>query len=142
MAPTESKAPKGPFRLMHTMLRVDNIDRAIDFYTRQLGMKLIWRREHEAARFTNALIGYGSEALDPALEFFQAWEPTADSKPAPKFGHVAVEVRDLPNAYERLAQAGVTVTSPPRVSSRGDMLMAFIEDPDGYCIELLEVITG
>ena len=119
-------------KIVHTMIRVNNLDESIKFYCDALGMKLLKKRDYESGRFTNAFVGYGSEETDAVIELTYNWDPEALSG-ARNFGHLAYEVPDIYAACARLRDGGVTINRPPR-----DGRMAFVRSPDGISIELLQ----
>jgi len=131
------------FRLMHTMLRVSDLERSILFYTQQLGMTLFRREDYPDGRFTLAFVGYGDERNQAAIELTYNWDHQAYDHGS-RYGHIALEVADAQEACARLEAVGVkvlraagtmTYESPQRSKSE---VIAFIEDPDGYRIELVE----
>jgi lactoylglutathione lyase len=128
----------GRFRLLHTMLRVLDLDRSIDFYTRFLGMKLLRKHEVEAGRYTLAFVGYGEEAAQTVLELTYNWDQKEPYALGSAFGHLAVAVPDLYGTCDALAKAGVKIPRPPGPLKFGTVHIAFIEDPDGYKIELIQ----
>lgn len=124
-------------RILHTMLRVRDLDKALHFYTDVLGMKLIRKHDYESGRFTLAFVGYGEEKDNTVLELTHNWD-TDDYEMGNAFGHIAIAVDDVYQACERIRQAGGTVTREPGPMKHGTTVLAFVEDPDGYKIELLE----
>ena len=123
--------------LLHTMLRVGNMDRSLAFYTGLLGMRLHWRKDFPTGRFTLAFVGYADEVPGPSLELTYNWDrDTYDRGDA--YGHIALGVTDVSASYELLAAAGVMILRPPAPMSHGGPMMAFIADPDGYPIELIQ----
>ena len=124
-------------RILHTMLRVGNLDRSLAFYTEVLGMRLLRRREYPEGRFTLAFVGYADESDAAVLELTHNWD-TASYAPGDGFGHVAVEVDDAQAACERVAALGGKVTRPAGPMKHGTTVIAFVEDPDGYKIEFIE----
>lgn len=126
-------------RILHTMLRVRDLDTSIDFYTRLLGMNLLRRTDYPAGRFTLAFVGYGDEAKDSVLELTHNWDQDEAYELGSGYGHIAIAVPDLYGACARLEEEGVPVPRPPGPMMGGTITLAFIEDPDGYRIELLEV---
>ena len=126
-------------RILHTMLRVRDLDASIDFYTRLLGMNLLRRTDYQAGRFTLAFVGYGDEARDTVLELTHNWDQDEAYEFGSGYGHIAIAVPDLYGACARLEKEGVPVPRPPGPMKGGTTALAFIEDPDGYRIELLEV---
>ncbi len=126
------------FRLLHTMIRVLDLEASIAFYTTQLGMKLLRRREHEHGRFTLAFLGYGDDEVETVIELTHNWDQTEPYDLGNGFGHLAVAVPDIYAACERMAKAGVKIPRPAGPMKGGSRAIAFIEDPDGYKIELVE----
>ncbi len=127
------------FRIRHTMLPVADIDRTVDFYTRLLGMDIMRIREEPAKKLRTYYIGYGSEDDGPALELIETGGGNPDAKMAPWNGHVALYVSDLAKLAEKLKAAGVKFLADPWHNRPGQPdLMAFIQDPDGYTVELTE----
>lgn len=129
-------------RLLHTMLRVKNLDQSIEFYTQQLGMTLQRRHDFADARFTLAFLGYGSEDQNTVLELTHNWDiDRYDAGNA--FGHLAIAVKNLKHCCRQLEQAGILIKRQPGLmqldknSGRSENI-AFIQDPDGYSIELIE----
>ncbi|MGE5506064.1 MAG: lactoylglutathione lyase [Actinomycetota bacterium] len=125
------------WRLLHTMIRVGDLDRSIDFYTRLLGMRLLRRQDYPEGRFTLAFVGYGAETDHTVVELTHNWD-TASYELGTGFGHLAIGVSDIHGACERLAAEGVKIPRPPGPMKHGSTAIAFVEDPDGYKIELIE----
>lgn len=125
------------YRLLHTMIRVGDLDRSIDFYTHLLGMRLLRRQDYPEGRFTLAFVGYGNEADQAVIELTHNWD-TAAYELGTGFGHLAIAVPDIHAACERLAAAGAKIPRPPGPMKHGHTVIAFVEDPDGYKIELIE----
>jgi lactoylglutathione lyase len=128
----------GKFRLLHTMLRVIDLERSIDFYTRHLGMKLLRRVENEHGRFTLAFLGYGDEESHSVIELTCNWGRTDPYEIGTAYGHIAIAVPDIYAVCAALEKAGVRIPRPPGPMKGGRRPIAFIEDPDGYRIELVE----
>ncbi len=126
------------FSLLHTMIRVLDLDRSIDFYTRHLGMKVLRRTDYPDGKFTNVFIGYGDEASNTVLELTHNWDQELPYEHGSGFGHLAVAVPDIYAACERMEQEGVHIPRKPGPMKHGTTVIAFIEDPDGYKIELFE----
>ena len=126
------------FRLLHTMIRVFDLDKSIDFYTRLMGMKLIRKREVEAGRYTLAFVGYGDEADNAVVELTYNWDQKEPYALGAGFGHLAIAVTDIHGTCKTLAGEGVKIPRPPGPLKFGTVNIAFIEDPDGYKIELIE----
>ncbi len=125
------------WQMLHTMIRVGDLDKSIAFYTGLLGMTLLRRTDYPDGRFTLAFVGYGDEKSNTVLELTHNWDtPSYDLGNG--FGHVALGVPDIYATCEQLAQAGAKITRPPGPMKHGSTVIAFIEDPDGYKIELIE----
>ena len=124
-------------RLLHTMLRVGQLDRSIAFYTEVLGMRLLRRQDYPTGRFTLAFLGYGEEATYTVLELTHNWD-TACYDLGTGFGHLAVEVPDAAAACEAVRAKGGRVTREAGPMKHGSTVIAFVEDPDGYKIEFIE----
>ncbi len=125
-------------RLLHTMIRVRDLDRSIDFYTRLLGMQVLRRKDYPGGKFTLAFVGYGDEADNAVVELTYNWDQKEPYELGTGFGHLAIGVPDIYAACERLEQEGVSIPRPPGPMKHGSSVIAFIEDPDGYKIELIE----
>ena len=123
-------------RFLHTMLRVTDLDRSIAFYREVLDMELIRRKECPDGRFTLAFLGYGPESQQTVLELTHNWD-IADYEIGSAYGHIAIGVEDVYKACEEVKRRGGTVTREAGPMKHGDTILAFIEDPDGYKIELL-----
>jgi lactoylglutathione lyase len=124
-------------RLLHTMIRVGNLDRSIAFYTDVLGMKLLRRKDYPEGRFTNVFVGYGDEREHAVLELTHNWD-TAKYDLGTGYGHVAVEVDDAAQACARVRERGGKVTREAGPMKHGTTVIAFVEDPDGYKIEFIQ----
>lgn len=131
-----SSSPK--FRLLHTMIRVRDLDKSIDFYTRHLGMTLLRRMDFTDGKFTLAFVGYGDEAENTVIELTHNWDQAEDYDLGDGFGHLAVGVPDIYGACERMKGEGVSIPRPPGPMKHGSTVIAFIEDQDGYKVELVE----
>jgi len=125
-------------RLLHTMIRVRDLNASLNFYTNQLGMKLLRKRDYPTGKFTLAFVGYGDESDSTAIELTHNWEQDEPYSLGSGFGHLAVSVPDVYKACERLAAAGVKIPRPAGPMAHGGSVIAFIEDPDGYRIELIQ----
>lgn len=123
-------------KLLHTMLRVSHLERSIAFYTDVLGMTLLRKKEYPEGRFTLAFVGYGLESEQAVIELTHNWDiDHYDLGTA--FGHIALDVGDVYAACERIRAAGGRITREPGPMKHGSTILAFVEDPDGYKIELL-----
>lgn len=123
-------------RLLHTMLRVGNLQRSIEFYTQVLGMRLLRTSDNPEYRYTLAFVGYAEESEQAVLELTHNWD-TEQYDLGNAYGHIAIEVEDLYQACERIrAQQGQIVREPGPVKG-GTTEIAFVRDPDGYMIELI-----
>jgi len=123
-------------RLLHTMLRVGDLQRSIDFYTHVLGMKLLRRKDYPDGRFTLAFVGYGEESGNTVIELTYNWD-TDRYDLGSGFGHIAIEVNDVYQAVEELRGRGGKVIRDAGPMKAGSTINAFIEDTDGYPGELI-----
>jgi len=123
-------------RLLHTMLRVGDLQRSIDFYTYVLGMKLLRRKDYPDGRFTLAFVGYGEESGNTVIELTWNWD-TDRYDIGTGFGHIAIEVDDVYESVEELRSRGGKVIRAAGPMNAGSTIIAFIEDPDGYPVELI-----
>ena len=128
-------------RILHTMLRVGDLERSIGFYTKVLGMKLLRRTDYPGGRFTNAFVGYDDESRAAVLELTHNWDTKAYDL-GTGFGHVAVEVDDAYKACEAVKRQGGRVTREAGPMKHGTTVIAFVEDPDGYKIEFVQRKTA
>ena len=124
-------------RMLHTMLRVGNLDRSLRFYCEVLGMRLLRRRDYPGGRFTLAFVGYGSEEETAVLELTHNWD-TEHYQLGDAFGHVAIGVDDIYRSCDDLRQKGAKIVREPGPMKHGATEIAFVEDPDGYRIELIQ----
>lgn len=124
-------------RILHTMLRVGDLDRSIDFYSNVLGMRVLRRRDYPDGRFTLAFVGYGSEDEEAVLELTHNWD-TAKYELGTGYGHVALEVDDAYKACDEVKKRGGRVTREAGPMKHGTTVIAFVEDPDGYKIEFIQ----
>jgi lactoylglutathione lyase len=125
-------------RMLHTMIRVGDLERSIRFYCEVLGMTLLRRKDYPSGRFTLAFVGYGSEEDHTVLELTHNWD-TDHYELGDGFGHVALGVEDIYAACDELARRGAPIVRPPGPMKHGGSEIAFVEDPDGYRIELIHV---
>ena len=124
-------------RILHTMLRVGNLERSIAFYTQVLGMRLLRRKEYPEGRFTNAFVAYDDESRAAVLELTHNWDTTAYEL-GTGFGHVALEVDDAYKTCDEIKRRGGKVTREAGPMKHGTTVIAFAEDPDGYKIEFVQ----
>jgi lactoylglutathione lyase len=124
-------------RILHTMVRVGELQRSIDFYTQVLGMRLLRKADYPGGRFTNAFVGYQDEAQGPVLELTHNWD-TKSYELGTGYGHVAIEVEDAYKACDEVHARGGKVTREAGPMKHGTTVIAFVEDPDGYKIELIQ----
>ncbi|MGB2901990.1 MAG: lactoylglutathione lyase [Candidatus Dechloromonas phosphoritropha] len=124
-------------RILHTMIRVGDLDRSIAFYTEILGMKLLRRTDYPEGRFTLAFVGYGPESEAAVLELTHNWDIAAYDL-GNGYGHVALAVPDAAAACAAIRQRGGKVVREAEPMKHGTTIIAFVEDPDGYKIELIE----
>ena len=129
---------KANFRLLHTMIRVRDLDKSLDFYTRHLGMKVLRRKDFPSGKFTLAFVGYGDETEQTVIELTHNWDQDEPYELGTAFGHLAIGVPDIYATCEALEAENVPIPRPPGPMKHGGSVIAFIEDPDGYKIELIE----
>jgi lactoylglutathione lyase len=124
-------------RILHTMIRVGDLDRSIVFYTEVLGMQLLRRQDYPDGRFTLAFVGYGDESQEAVLELTHNWD-TPSYEIGNGFGHVALAVPDAAAACAEINRRGGKVVREAGPMKHGKTIIAFVEDPDGYKIELIQ----
>jgi lactoylglutathione lyase len=124
-------------RILHTMLRVGDLERSIAFYTTVLGMRLLRRKDYPEGKFTLAFVGYGDESAEAALELTYNWG-VDKYEIGTGYGHVALEVNDAYKSCEEVKARGGKVTREAGPMKHGTTVIAFVEDPDGYKIELIQ----
>jgi len=124
-------------RLLHTMIRVGDLDTSIAFYTEALGMTLLRRKDYPGGEFTLAFLGYGSEDETAVIELTYNWGRSSYDL-GDGYGHVAIGVDDIEAACERVREHGGEVTREPGPMKHGSTVIAFVRDPDGYAIEFIE----
>jgi lactoylglutathione lyase len=134
---TDASAGLGTARMLHTMVRVHDLDRSIKFYTELLGMKLLRRTDYPEGKFTNVFVGYGDESTHAVLELTYNWDH-APYNLGDGYGHIALGVPDVYAACDKLAKAGAKIPRPAGPMKHGTTVIAFVEDPDGYKIELVQ----
>jgi len=119
------------------MIRVGNLDKSIDFYTRMLGMRLLRRQDYPEGKFTLAFVGYGDEADSSVIELTHNWDTDAYDL-GNGFGHLAIGVSDIYQVCEDIRAAGGVISREPGPMKHGNTVIAFVKDVDGYAIELIE----
>ena len=124
-------------RMLHTILRVVNLDQSLNFYTQVLGMQLLRRQDYEEGRFTLAFVGYGPEESNTVLELTHNWDTTHYDL-GNAYGHIALGVVDAYAACEKIKALGGKVVREAGPMKHGKTVIAFVEDPDGYKIELIQ----
>jgi lactoylglutathione lyase len=124
-------------RILHTMIRVGDLERSIQFYTAVLGMRLLKRKDYPGGRFTLAFVGYGENPEHAEIELTHNWDQSEYTR-GDGFGHVAIGVEDAHDVCERIREAGGLITREAGPMKHGTTVIAFVRDPDGYAIELIE----
>jgi lactoylglutathione lyase len=124
-------------RVLHTMLRVGDLEASKKFYCEALGMKVLREREYPEGKFTLCFVGYGDEATEAVIELTYNWGVTSYEL-GTAYGHVALGTDDIAGACERVRKLGYKVTREPGPMKHGTTVIAFVEDPTGYKIELIE----
>lgn len=135
---TKAAVPTGNFQMLHTMLRVLDLEKSLDFYVGKLGMTLLRRTDYPSGEFTLAFVGYGDEKSNTVIELTHNWGQKEPYTIGSGFGHLALGVPDIYGVCKVLEEAGVKIPRPPGPMKHGGSVIAFIEDPDGYKIELIE----
>lgn len=128
-------------RILHTMLRVGNLEKSIAFYVDILGMKLLRRKDYPEGRFTLAFVGYQDESEGAVLELTHNWD-IDQYDPGSGYGHIAIEVDNAYQACEDVKKRGGKVTREAGPMKHGATVIAFVEDPDGYKIEFIQKKTA
>ena len=126
------------YRLLHTMIRVKDLDKSVEFYSQHLGMKVLRKKDFPGGKFTNVFMGYGEESNNTVLELTYNWDQVESYTHGSGFGHLAVAVPNIYQACEKMGKEGVSIPRPPGPMKHSTTVIAFIEDPDGYKIELIE----
>ena len=124
-------------QLLHTMIRTTDLDRSIDFYTRILGMRLLRRKDYPGGRFTLAFVGYGDESDTAVIELTYNWDVDHYTL-GDGFGHLAIGCQNIYELCESIRQHGGAISREPGPMKHGSTVIAFVKDPDGYAIELIE----
>ncbi len=128
----------GGNRLLHTMIRVLDLDKSIEFYCTHLGMTLLRKSDYPEGRFSLVFLGYGDEKDHTVLELTHNWDRTEPYALGDAFGHIAVGVSDIYQICETLEKDGVDIPRKPGPMKHGSTILAFVRDPDGYMIEFIE----
>ena len=124
-------------RMLHTMLRVGNLDRSLQFYTEVLGMNLLRRKDYPSGRFTLGFVGYGEEGNTTVLELTHNWDKE-HYELGEGYGHIALGVEDIQSTCSAISKRGGRVVREPGPMKHGSTVIAFVEDPDGYKVELIQ----
>ena len=124
-------------RILHSMVRVNDLEESIKFYSEVLGMKLLREKEYPEGKFSLAFLGYGKETENTVIELTYNWD-TNDYEHGNAFGHIAIEVDDIYKVCREIKNKGIKVIRDPGPMMGSRLLLAFIEDPNGYKIELIE----
>jgi len=128
-------------RILHTMLRVGNLEKSIKFYTEIFGMQLLRKKDYPDGKFTLAFVGYGDETNNTVIELTHNWD-TDSYELGNAYGHIALEVDDVYQAVESIKKQGGNILREAGPMNAGTTIIAFVEDPDGYQIELLAPKAG
>lgn len=125
-------------RVLHTMIRVGDLERSLDFYSNVLGMEILRRKDYETGRFTLAFVGYGDETTGSVIELTHNWD-TDSYEIGTGYGHIALGMENIYTACESIRAKGGKITREPGPMKHGTTELAFVEDPDGYKIELIQL---
>ena len=128
-------------RILHTMLRVGNLEKSIKFYTEIFGMQLLRKKDYPDGNFTLAFVGYGDETNNTVIELTHNWD-TDSYELGNAYGHIALEVDDVYQAVESIKKQGGNILREAGPMNAGTTIIAFVEDPDGYQIELIAPKAG
>jgi lactoylglutathione lyase len=134
-------AAESGFQMMHTMIRVKDLDRSLDFYTKLLGMQLLRKMDFPEGKFTLAFVGYGPEETHTVLELTYNYDQAEPYDLGTGYGHIALGVRDIYGVCKKLEAAGAKIPRQPGSMKHGTTHIAFVEDPDGYKVELIDLDT-
>ncbi len=129
------------FRMMHTMVRVRDLDASLRFYTEMLGMSLLRKDDFPDGKFTNAFVGYGPEDRETLVELTYNWDQQGPYEIGSGYGHIALGVRDIAGVCAALEARGAKIPRKPGPMKHGTTHIAFVEDPDGYKVELIDLDT-
>jgi len=124
-------------RILHSMIRVNNLEESIKFYTQVLGMNLLREKEYPEGKFSLAFLGYGKETEETVIELTYNWDKS-EYEHGNAFGHIAIEVDDIYQFCEEIKNKGANIIRDPGPMMGSKLVLAFIEDPNGYKIELIE----
>lgn len=124
-------------RILHSMIRVNNLEESIKFYTQVLGMNLLREKEYPEGKFSLAFLGYGKETEETVIELTYNWDKI-EYEHGNAFGHIAIEVDDIYQFCEEIKGKGANIIRDPGPMMGSKLVLAFIEDPNGYKIELIE----
>jgi lactoylglutathione lyase len=127
-------------RLLHTMLRVGNLEESLKFYCEVLGMKLLRQQDYPGGKFTLAFVGYGDESNNTVIELTYNWG-VEKYELGNAYGHIALGVDDIYATCEQIRNQGAQIVREPGAMNHGSTVIAFVEDPDGYKIELIQLGT-
>ncbi len=130
------------FRLAHTMIRIRDLDKSIAFYTGLLGMTVLHKSDYPDGKFTNVFVGYGDEDSTAVVELTHNWDQEEPYDLGSGWGHMAIEMSDIYATCDALSAQGLNIPRPPGPMMHGTTHIAFIEDPDGYKIELIQTGSG
>ena len=125
-------------RVLHTMIRVGDLERSLDFYSNVLGMKILRRKDYETGRFTLAFVGYGDESSSAVIELTHNWD-TDHYEIGTGYGHIALGMENIYTACDAIRAKGGKISREPGPMKHGTTEIAFVEDPDGYKIELIQL---
>ncbi len=125
-------------RVLHTMVRVGDLERSLDFYSNVLGMKILRRKDYPDGRFTLAFVGYGDESINAVIELTHNWDTSAYDI-GTGYGHIALGMENIYTACDAIREKGGKITREPGPMKHGTTEIAFVEDPDGYKIELIQL---
>ena len=125
-------------RVLHTMIRVGELERSLDFYSNVLGMKILRRKDYPDGRFTLAFVGYGDESSNAVIELTHNWDTSAYDI-GTGYGHIALGMENIYTACDAIREKGGKITREPGPMKHGTTEIAFVEDPDGYKIELIQL---
>jgi len=126
------------FKYLHTMIRVMDLDKSIKFYTKFFNMQLIRKNDFPGGKFSLAFLGYGPESNNTVLELTYNWDQTVAYDKGNGWGHIALGVENIYTLCDELEKSGLQIIRKPGPMKHGNTLIAFIKDPDGYSIELIE----